>query len=880
MTIAQNFQTLTGFTPRQFQAETIAHLLNRQNAILRAPTGSGKTETAIAPFLFALQSQPEFPRKLIYVVPLRTLANSLRQRTEELVRQWEEVRPSSRPLVVTLQTGENPEDPRFEGDIIFCTIDQLLSSFLNIPYSLGRGSANVNAGAIFSAYLVFDEIHLLDAARSLTTTLKLLQQVQGITPFLVMTATLTDEMIATIKRSLNEGVAVVKVSDRDLIEIEGNRQRIFQGHSQPLSAQRIWEDIETHNRQRIIVICNRVSHAQTLYQDLQYLIPQDRVEVTLLHSRFLPADRAAKEEQLKQNFGRNLHKNERICILIATQVIEAGMNITCEVMHVQLCPMNALLQRAGRCARFAGETGWVYVYRGLESEEEGELSQTKPYLPYEKEPCDRTWVILSEHTRSPQANLPVHFRDEEKWINEVHAVEDCRHQQRRQDNITEFTRQFNAAVFQGDRSVASQLIRQVDSRQVYIWQETATVIDFDSDEPEIEPRNLQPFSLPLMTLRGILAQAQQSEIPYEWLFRRIETASESENYALPILTPIESVGQLEQSFQVLVNPRYADYNREVGLQIGIHVEGKGYQSPQKSPDSQKKSEYQYSMDNYAGHLVLMWQCWRKPFTVVIEKNGKLQSVTYQSLREELQDVGGRFLKQYFFPQAQTKLVSSLFEYFVFFAIFCHDLGKLQVKWQEVMKGWQAIAQQQFHGHAPGKAPLAHTDYNPTSYEQRKAMKAYEKRHKRPAHAVESAFLAQSILMQSLVPILVRDFQAQEDQIKGVGQAILMAAGRHHSAWAKGWTVTAAHRMNELILHPQAGDAIANSWRYLTRFLPQPFSLTQPQLCQARYRVSEFPLDFFSGNQSSYYQLYLLVVRALRLCDMRSVQIQPLRDRKR
>jgi CRISPR-associated endonuclease/helicase Cas3 len=142
MTIAQSFQTLTGFPPRQFQQQAIAHLLNRQDVLLRAPTGSGKTETAIAPFLFAKTLQCDFPNKLIYVVPLRTLANSLRQRAETLARTWETFTPPSRPLVVTLQTGENPEDPRFEGDIVFCTIDQMLSSFLNIPYSVGRGSAN------------------------------------------------------------------------------------------------------------------------------------------------------------------------------------------------------------------------------------------------------------------------------------------------------------------------------------------------------------------------------------------------------------------------------------------------------------------------------------------------------------------------------------------------------------------------------------------------------------------------------------------------------------------------------------------------------------------------------------------------------------------
>ena len=199
MNISDLFQTLTTHHPYNFQTQTIERILNRQDTILRAPTGSGKTETAIAPFIFAKTLNLDFPNKLIYVVPLRTLANSLRQRVEMLVRNWEKIHSLSRSLVVTLQTGENPEDPRFEGDIIFCTIDQLLSSFLNIPYSVGRGSGNVNAGVVFGSYLVFDELHLLDPERSFTTVLKLLQEIKGILPFLLMTATLTDELAVQIK---------------------------------------------------------------------------------------------------------------------------------------------------------------------------------------------------------------------------------------------------------------------------------------------------------------------------------------------------------------------------------------------------------------------------------------------------------------------------------------------------------------------------------------------------------------------------------------------------------------------------------------------------------------------------------------------------------
>lgn len=274
-TIPTHFQALTSFTPRQFQQQAIAYLLHRQDVLLRAPTGSGKTETAIAPFLFAQALNLDFPRKLIYVVPLRTLANSLRQRTEDLVQRWQQQHPGDRPLTVTLQTGENPEDPRFEGDIIFCTIDQLLSSFLNIPYSVGRGSANINAGVAFVAYLVFDELHLLDPQRSFTTTLKVLEQVRGISPFLLMTATLTDELATTLQQAIAPGpsappwpLEILTISDSDLASIEGDRDRTIQAVSGSLSAQIILTDIQEHQRQRVIVICNTVSQSQGLFRDL------------------------------------------------------------------------------------------------------------------------------------------------------------------------------------------------------------------------------------------------------------------------------------------------------------------------------------------------------------------------------------------------------------------------------------------------------------------------------------------------------------------------------------------------------------------------------------------------------------------------------------
>ncbi|MCC5633395.1 hypothetical protein LC613_38670 [Nostoc sphaeroides CHAB 2801] len=169
--------------------------------------------------------------------------------------------------------------------------------------------------------------------------------------------------------------------------------------------------------------------------------------------------------------------------------------------------------------------------------------------------------------------------------------------------------------------------------------------------------------------------------------------------------------------------------------------------------------------------------------------------------------------------------------------------------------------------------LAHTDYSPEDRHQRDALKDYEKKYKRPNHAVESAYLAQDILKQSLVPLLQDNFLADTEQIKYICHTVIMAAGRHHSAWAGGWDRAATAKIKSIELHPQAKQAIADSWRSIHRFLPQLLSLPKANLSKDVYPIKkDFDLNRFTPDETEYLQLYLLVVRALRLCDQRSVQL--------
>ena len=100
-----------------------------------------------------------------------------------------------------------------------------------------------------------------------------------------------------------------------------------------------------------LVIRNTVGRAQTLYVLLKSAFPND--QVLLLHSRFTAGDRAAHTEELLRLLGdtsKGAQRPHRV-IVVATQVAEQSLDIDADLLITDLCPIDLLLQRAGRLHR-------------------------------------------------------------------------------------------------------------------------------------------------------------------------------------------------------------------------------------------------------------------------------------------------------------------------------------------------------------------------------------------------------------------------------------------------------------------------------------------------------------------------------------------------
>ncbi|WP_275127943.1 type I-E CRISPR-associated protein Cse1/CasA [Streptomyces monomycini] len=73
--------------------------------------------------------------------------------------------------------------------------------------------------------------------------------------------------------------------------------------------------------------------------------------VTVAHSRFLAADRAAKDTELRERFGPGGDRPTGPHVVVASQVVEQSLDVDFDLLVTDLAPVDLLLQRMGRLHR-------------------------------------------------------------------------------------------------------------------------------------------------------------------------------------------------------------------------------------------------------------------------------------------------------------------------------------------------------------------------------------------------------------------------------------------------------------------------------------------------------------------------------------------------
>ncbi|MCC5919970.1 MAG: CRISPR-associated helicase Cas3' [Cyclobacteriaceae bacterium] len=831
------YKKMLGYYPYLYQEKVFNSILEGKNIILAVPTGAGKTLASIMPFLYAREN-PEihFPKKMIYSLPLRSLANSIYEDVFEVLR-----RQGISEEDIKRQTGEFSNDKYFEKDIIFSTIDQTLSNFLCFPLPLSPRQANVNAGAMVGSYLVFDEFHLLDEERAMATTLGSLRMLGNLCRCCIMTATLSGEYMEALKANLpNYEIITLDEFPDDRKQVSSllpeKNKKTIRILNQTISAKKI---ANKHNN-KTIVICNRVETAQKIYQELNGLnlsgiknLTGLRLEnIICLHSRFFDEDRKAKEGRLKQLFGKDANKSEG-AILIATQVIEAGMDISCDVMHTEVSPVNSFLQRAGRCARFKDEIGEIFVYDILEIEEkekiqlEPESAEDKAeirklnnrFLPYEKELCQNTLKALQQYT-TLDGDIPQKLIEEVLKEKELKLIEQLKVCDFNRDKI-----QISWADCQKNNYRAT--VRDIQSVEITI------INDGQLDEVAKFPYRYQSLGMYKFSLVGWLNKIAKENLfdsEEDWLVKKLAEADniflendEDEKWELKTI-PVDEFKNIPT--QVYLNARFFGYSPDFGFNWQYR-ETFNKLSPEREW-KEKEGEFKpLKKDTFYQHNKALIGAFEKEF---LGENQDKLDFTFVEI--------AKFI-------ANEELQKKDFIRLIKLMIVLHDYGKLNNKWQKPMQTYQALKE----GIDPKnfKEVLGHTDFDKNKPEDI-ALEKKSNLKNRGRHAGVGAFMALSLLG--------KEFEAKNDFLK-ILSPLATAIMRHHSPLT---SKVNAYKISDV-----------NFQAFIELYEKEigVFSYLKAERLQKYYMEKDLKKYLANEANTTPMIVYFFYVRILRICDQKA-----------
>ncbi|WP_017305202.1 CRISPR-associated helicase Cas3' [Spirulina subsalsa] len=398
------FRDITSFEPFPYQIALAERPKLPQ--FLDAPTGAGKTAAIALAWLWRRKQRPrETPRRLVYCLPMRSLV----EQTTRNIQQWLTESQESNTVQLHQFMGGSIDrtwviQPE-QSCILVGTQDQLLSRALNRGYSMGRNSWPIDFALVNNDCLwVMDETQLMGNGLRTTAQLQAFREqwgVYGIAQSLWMSATLHPEQVQTVDYQ-PDVTDVLQLSDADLTHPRLKPR--YYAHKPLQRCSVVWDGgKETDYGKALVpeilaahppgdltlVICNQVKRAQAIYQRLTAEAPH--IEALLIHSRFRAKERTQQQERLPDFKG----------IVVATQAIEAGVDLSAAVLFTELAPWSSLVQRFGRCNRRGEQNAKAQIY-WLDYKD---LSKTNITLPYTVEALTTARSQLLKLSDVSPANL-------------------------------------------------------------------------------------------------------------------------------------------------------------------------------------------------------------------------------------------------------------------------------------------------------------------------------------------------------------------------------------------------------------------------------------------------------------------------------------------
>jgi CRISPR-associated endonuclease/helicase Cas3 len=374
------FEHLTGHgIPHAWQGK-LAEIPDCANRTIRIPTGFGKSLGVLAAWVWnrVERGDESWPRRLVWCLPMRVLV----EQTEAEVRRclgnldvlWDG-RPDHKgkigvhQLMGGVDGGEWHLYPE-ECAVLIGTQDMLLSRAMNRGYAAPRARWPMEFGLLNQDCLwVMDEVQLMDVGLATSAQLQAFRE-DNANNGQVLRPCRTWWMSATLQQGWlqkspdTQGMATSL--SQTAIPSTKRTGRLWDDVHKPCRLEAVKDDkelaelvatqhIETGRGTKgpTLVVVNTVDRAVQVFEALQKNKALKGSDLRLVHSRFRPHERTSWREEF---LNRSACSPNTGRIIVSTQVVEAGVDLSAGLLVTELAPWPSMVQRFGRAARWGGES--------------------------------------------------------------------------------------------------------------------------------------------------------------------------------------------------------------------------------------------------------------------------------------------------------------------------------------------------------------------------------------------------------------------------------------------------------------------------------------------------------------------------------------------
>jgi len=405
-------------------AKTLSLSLGKDKILsLNVPTGTGKTLTSLS---FALKlrnkiiEEKGYNPRIIYALPFLSIIDQNFDVFEDVFKIVNGEKPTSDILLKHHHLSDiiyNTREDEFENidkdiskDILLIegwNSEIIITTFMQFFYSLitNRNRTIRKFHNITNSIIILDEIQAIPHKYwlLLNRTIKFLSKCFN-TYFILVTATqplIFNEEKKEIKPLIENKEKYFKSLNRADLMI--NLSPVSMEHFEVILGQ----DILSNSTKGFLIVLNTIDTSKDIYGYIRKELKLQKTKLYYLSTNIIPKERLRRIKEIKIEAKRK--------IIVSTQLIEAGVDISVDIVCRDFGPLDSINQVSGRCNRsFENEKGLVKIFI-LKRKDNG--GGYYPRTVYESFIIDKTEEIFKNRGR--RINEPEFLRISEDYFKAI-----------------------------------------------------------------------------------------------------------------------------------------------------------------------------------------------------------------------------------------------------------------------------------------------------------------------------------------------------------------------------------------------------------------------------------------------------------------------------